>query len=1309
MTKLHNFHPSLSFGFLAVIILLAVISVDAAEVNLTEKRLFHASFDQGIDADFARGDAKGTSQQPALFEKGVKGNALVVGGETEKAAIKKDQVFQKEPGRNVYYAADGNINLQGGCMSLWLKPLDWDGGNSGFNTFVNLENNDNLFLLYKNLAAEQLSFYIESRNEEGESITETVYSMAKWKKGQWHHVAFTWTDVETNLYIDGRRVATRKIKIPFQGFDARRLSIGPGNGWAGGYMGKTLVDEVEIYNGALSEEEIILLYQKHADQAETFPGFLSLGLKSASMDGKIEPFEYAFEGQGLYDLEGFLSLHEGAHYFSYDEKNFYAAIRLPLTEEASGKMDLPRFNLKILSEAGDRYDVTIDKNGRGVLSKNGEVSAEPLPLLLTHENQELVVEMQIPFVALGLKKAPEDGDRWKINIGYTFPSGEKEVTTAGTIGGVDEYGRYLTVQFDKTAPLLRISDFYHARNNQNNTRIEVARVPEGETAVLSGNSNDTLPYGIRNLKHTLFSKGKSTPYEVPKEPFFQNLREFSIEEFGIELEKADGAVLPLYRTSFLYRDKVTPLKVSFLYTLERKQLSIAAEKVKDGMIQVRFITPDGREAWRKRSQIPMDKRYFDAIFDLDFEKLIPGDYKIYVDYIYEDGKEQEVFSQDYRIPSPDSNIFKEYVDPDANVVPAPWTSPVLKGESVVVWGREYDYGSGTPARQLTSQGHPILSRPMEILLNGAAIQPIGEIKWTLKKQEPTVVLLQKEVEYDPFTIVTDIKVHFDGYCEVSMIFKPKGSAPVIRSLSLDVPIKKEFAELLRDGLSFLGGSKTGAVKDRMTLNLTSAPFFWIGNEKAGFNWAARNLEGWHTQNHEKDLEIIPKEEDTIVRFNLVDSPDRFRGERTINFSFALTPTRPLDPAYQRVRMKRDYTLVTPWYYFGVPEYDKASKEIIEDKARNVDELYYYTGFMFASPFHPDWGFFEQEWRDLQPSTAYGDMTGDNKSGVPMFAYVSGSINSPTFRNWTLNNYADFLKKNTEKPLNPKAKNFYFDTGLALNRSRNKYQEDTSWKDGFGRKFDSLLLNEYREMTLNLYRMIKRSDPSSKIIYHQGWYRFAPLQHFTDGLLGGEGVETEVGGRGNYYDLLTPEIFRATFSPQIWGARMTFLDMTIRMLQQARPEKFAKLNVWDEEILNPLKHSYGYCLLHDVDIHDDSSATVAVEKVIWDAQDELGWDAQTRFFPYWDKMGPIKRISPENSRVMASAYTHGGNLLLVVLNDTSEKQTASFTLDLNALGVKEGLPGRDVWDSKVSVEPLNNKWSAELKPRELRMILWKSSE
>lgn len=63
------------------------------------QRLFYVSYDNGIDADFAKGNPKGESHLPPEFLPGVQGNAIVVGGEPrdKNLAITKENTFQKHP------------------------------------------------------------------------------------------------------------------------------------------------------------------------------------------------------------------------------------------------------------------------------------------------------------------------------------------------------------------------------------------------------------------------------------------------------------------------------------------------------------------------------------------------------------------------------------------------------------------------------------------------------------------------------------------------------------------------------------------------------------------------------------------------------------------------------------------------------------------------------------------------------------------------------------------------------------------------------------------------------------------------------------------------------------------------------------------------------------------------------------------------------------------------------------------------------------------------------------------------------------
>jgi len=212
----------------------------------------------------------------------------------------------------------------------------------------------------------------------------------------------------------------------------------------------------------------------------------------------------------------------------------------------------------------------------------------------------------------------------------------------------------------------------------------------------------------------------------------------------------------------------------------------------------------------------------------------------------------------------------------------------------------------------------------------------------------------------------------------------------------------------------------------------------------------------------------------------------------------------------------------------------------------------------------------------------------------------------------------------------------------------------------------------------------------------------PLQHFTDVILGGEGVGSQVGNAGNYFDLLTPEIFRATYSPYAFGVKMVFLDMTVRAMKENRPERLLHFSLDDSTTRRALLHSYGYCVLHDVDIHDAAAESRPLRERLWQAQDALGWNEQVQFHPYWER-GAVAVDRPESDRILASAYTKNCKMLLAVLNDTDVPCEVALALDLEALGIPPGAQGADIFDPE-STAKLAPSCSLAMPPRGFRLLL-----
>lgn len=1313
---------------------------------LEDSLLLYAPFDGSVEATVARGNGTPTVAVPPEFRPGVRGRALVVGGVPEDRERTIDDLPAPADGlgRNVCFSPEGNIDVQQGTVSFWVKPLDWSGADGGFNVLFRTQAGRNYFMLYKFFHGERLLMLIGK----DEKWTSAQHRIGHWMPGQWRHVAATWNRDEQRLFIDGVLACVRKRRFPLEAIEpVEPISVGPGGSWAKGFIGHSLIDELRIHDRPLSHAHVMELYRRDADAVLLDAGHVTVGRGTPRLDGRVDAFEYPFLGTGFNDLRGMAAQPQGVYALGYDAASLYVAMRTAIQDRSTGNDEQARDDNRIelfLSPAPGHEPLrhlvfTPEGTVRAGGHETGTSPADAVRVEQSLADGDWTLEAAIPFAALGLEGPPE-GRTWRFNLARGFADGAT-VSVAPVIATSADRAKFMELRFRADAPSVQFAGLYDMQACQ--SALDVAARADAPDVTLEyvgvGDNINNPAYGLNTHRHLLFAEGRETPLRAPRPPATPwQLPAYMLHETRLVETRGEQKSI-LYRARFVVRDESDPLVTRFMYTLERRRLSVSAERRADGDIRVRFLDADGGEVWRARQPIPEAGSYFDAVFDLDFAVLQPGDYVVHVDHVAPDGTATVTYEQEYRIPGPGHPAFQPYVDPEADQPPAPWTPVEISGVGlqvsqgreqagerafpraadaggqqsaidVSIWGRKYGFGEGLLFDSLISQDEQLLAAPPMLRLNGEILELTAASEWQPGEASAVAAELTQRADLGALRVESHIKTHFDGYCEIAMTLLPPAAGLAVKTLALDVPLRADAAELVRDGfLSSLIGSKSGAIGDYWHQRLVNGPFFWVGNDRVGFNWLAPDLEAWHSRHHDRNLELIRQGDQVLMRFNLVDTGLMLAEPRTIRFGFTLTPSRPLDPAVLRRREFKDYQLwCQPWQYFAFPDYDTADTDMIDRQLARAepgaDQVFLYGGD-FLSPFHPDWIFWEQEWRFLRPQRTYGEWTGD--FALPAMrrrgAYTEACAERETFRNFYLNAYRVFTQRSKEKPLTPEATGYYFDSGIGVGMCENPHHGCSVWTGLDGRQYGRVSIDALREIRLNLYRMIKRTGPHAWVYYHQGFLRAMPMQHFADMGVGGEGVSGMVSEAGGYFDVFTPEMFRATFSPQIWGMKMVHLDMYVRNMRESNPDAYAVFSLDDPRHRKALLHSYGYCVVHDVDIYDNSSQSRPLRLAIWAAQDALGWDPEIVFHPYWENAA-VKRLGEDVGRLMASAYTKDGRMILAVLNDTDDDREIDLTLDLDALGVEAGAEGHDAFEPERRYT-LDARWSDSVPPRGFRMVLW----
>ncbi len=300
-------------------------------------------------------------------------------------------------------------------------------------------------------------------------------------------------------------------------------------------------------------------------------------------------------------------------------------------------------------------------------------------------------------------------------------------------------------------------------------------------------------------------------------------------------------------------------------------------------------------------------------------------------------------------------------------------------------------------------------------------------------------------------------------------------------------------------------------------------------------------------------------------------------------------------------------------------------------------------------------------------------------------YCEGCINGEEYRNYRINCLHRFLTMKNNRLLADGMRNIYFDAPWEETCWNTKHGCQL-WRDSMGKEHTHIVIDRYREIALNYWRMIKRLSPESLMTCHVEWQKWMPCHSMLDATYGGEGMENEVASRNGYYDLLTPSSFAATFSPYIWSAKGILIPQLRRGLQLNSPAKYRDYDLKKPMWRNAVLHYIGLAAVNDVDLSDRTELST----LWWKAQEELGWNENTVFHPYYAD-SPALETTPKSDRIVASAYTNSGRLMLAVLNDTPKAEKVTVKLDLKKLGVKAGLAGKDAFEPAKSWV-LSEEWS-----------------
>lgn len=1234
-------------SLMSILLMTFALFLFAAE---SDGLLFYCSFDRGVDADYAAGDAKCKVFGPPsqLFVPGIKGNGVHIGFDAAKKTL-----FQ------LRYNALKNVNYRQGSICFWMKPENWQSDSRKYCHFIAARNapKKRQLMVYKYDGA-SLYFLI---GEKSNSIARA--NVSRLEAGQWTHVAAVWDESGQKLYLNGRltELTGRGEITPDMIFDQLLLGY---RGWDV-EDGISVMDELRIYDRPLSETEIAADFNRHAETGAAGRTTFSLGVGRGTpqTDGVIASGEYPFSGTGFFDNTGFISTRPIRWHLAHDDNFLYVALttpqNIPPRSSQTGR-DGPVWEddsievwLKdsggavyqlVFNARGTLYDAKLDKTGK-------KWDMEGFRIANRVGNGVWNFETAIPLTKIG--QGP-----WQINLCRTFKSGEQsEFTCSAPVRKA--FGYSDTVNFmrlnllpeTKRFDLVSVGDINHGKLALQLEAAVPARISVS-TPTREWFSECLVPENSKISFTRDFPAGGTLDIEVPG----------------------------FFRGSYSGRQE-TPVEVRYIYTdTGARQLRTVAGNPSGTNAGKLLLTLTERNNGQVFSrEVPISGKSAQLIDSWDISAIPPGDYEFCGVYARPDGKKGKPFHQLYRKPSLPPPWENNGIGIYPGKVPAPWLPLQTTKTSVAMLKQKYSFDEHLLPTSIVSAGGELLARPCELRIDGKAVS--GQIERI--KSTPDIAEFFGTGRSGNIEIRCHVRAEYDGMLWFTLEFEGKNAR--IGRLTMDIPLQKEVAEQyhncpgndMKSELDY-PGVLYNVVWHK---NLYTRPAFWIGCDERGLAWYAETLKGWRLADKENGAQLKIIGNEALLRLNMIDTPLLLNGTRRIEFALHATPVRSPNPEIRTARLMREWGFGNPTFYWNY--LDNANEFFNREELKRYRNYYrktnpeqeprffFYLGTNGCSPYCPEWGWFGNLWTTRPLGNYVNEVTVITSEAVRnRVTWTHACLNGKSFRDYSLWRFAK-AESNPEWGLH----DIYCDLTGPLLCSRAEH--GCSWTDDDGILHPTLTVLGNREYQKRLYHYMKIHHPDGMILLHvTGQPAVVGVTSFCDGLVEGECFfNNQLPEQESYFDLFTPEMFRTAYWGDKWGMPVIYLPQFYRAALMVRPER-AKL--WKDAptpaMMLANRHFMGYALVHDVSIWIKNAPFEQVFDRIWNKRKEFlgGWDMNVRFIPYW-KTGKPFSIEASSPRVMASAYVRGKCSALIVMNDTDSTQ--QVLISYPGMSSVEGEDGR----------------------------------
>ena len=1192
--------------FITILSLTALFSISAAETQ-DKDLLFHMNYDNyEAAANYSKGYGK-----PLNF----KGNLML---RMHPGAGQKGNALCYNNGENFLYNTIGNFIPNGGTVSFWVMPKNWDSTSKNFQMFFRAKTPGNFnFYIYKMHDSNALTFAIYSAS--GKYILNSVMSPKQWIPEKWHKIDAVWDTESIALYIDGE-LAAGKSKNPYVFRQQAKFPASGKSGWMQIGMSKgwkpvnendlTVIDDVRIYSRKLSSGEIRAAYEKIFPRQKKKHSQFKLTVpqgKKITADGKLTAGEW--DDATVVPLinpvgNGKSKITPALLFIKADKDNIMTAVRVEKSPSSAIKNnDNPRiwqddcFEIHLDSAKKHRWQFILNSNG-ALYDAAGYFA----------DSQYYASKMQKSYQSNALYGAADCKNYWTAelvipkkslasmqdltaNFGITSKYKDSQSHCCWTANAINYFQREKFGKLIFDGPAVQIKNFTVENNSAS---VFVRSKEKNSVSYVTENGNIIKPpaamYG-KNWTADLHP-GKYMLQVTAKD--FAYFNDFEISE-------------PLNMTLRSFPSK-KKLELNLKLNIPRKNNVPAA-------FHAEMIGADGKKITENRNSTTSER----AILTLALpENLKSGPYRITAKVIYDKQK----FKCEKIFYIPDFSHYNHNLGND-HTVPAPWKNITGKNGRYELTGKEFIYNNGPFPASVNLFGKKLFLQSPALYCNGNLVE------WKTPAKESNfndVINLSNSTSAGRFTVKYKTDLYFDGFARTELEIIPEEKNIRLDDLTLRWSVPAELSKfLLNNSFNSIWKNKAG---QKYEFDFTSYSNFYIwltGNEK-GFCFWPESAANILNKKGEKPFSIIRSGNETQVEIKLISKSCKVPGKLVYRMGIMATPGKRFQGDWRKINIgwevgkprhetfhmrgfiNRHYAKPYPWTlepWTGLVPYDaKRFKNFVAGVKKQNSSFIPYSQPAHTAPIEKDYDYFITECEQLpvtyiESATEY--RTGRTYDPVPLCPATKG---------------AELFLYRADKILAdyPELGGLYYD--ISPGRACSNTLHGHGGIDAFGREYKTSTLYDLRLYFMRLRKIIQKHGKDKYLVLH-AHSAYTPFTHgMGDAWWPGEQYWAQAGADPLFYCAgVKPEEYQSIYSPKVLGTAVSFLS-AIWTWPMQRKMKFSaeKSPVADQYTISYLTA----CMLNDILPGMVHCHMPTIQK-FWDLKHDLKLENAV-FSGYWEKGG-----------------------------------------------------------------------------------------